>query len=196
MITVTVVNEEMALQAGWDRVIVLEDPYKSGRECLSCGGLGHEGEPCTECHGNKKYRGKVESDDECTTCTVGQGVFRRSLGFLPCNGCKGSGTSSIFIPDDAQTRPTTGVIQSLGPLCGYIRMHGDWVLVPVAARYKVGDRVIFHAHVGNKFELGSKNDVVIRFIKESELLGTVKGIVKKSPEHGEFKELKEVGIEG
>jgi hypothetical protein len=38
---------------------------------------------------------------------------------------------------------------------------------------------------GNIFELGRKDEVVIRYIKESEILGRLHGVVKKTPTQGE-----------
>lgn len=194
MITLAVINEELAMDATQDRVIVLEDPYKSGRECAACEGKGHQGIKCEECKGNGYYRGKQSSDAECTTCTVGEGPLKRTLKYMPCLICKGSGSSSIIIPDDAKTRPTTGVVQSLGPLCGYVRVGGEWVEIVKDAKLKVGDRVLYTNYTGNIFELGAKKDIIIRILKESEVLARLQGIVKSTPEQGEHKELAEVGL--
>jgi hypothetical protein len=194
MITITVINEEMGMEATQDRVIVLEDPYKSGRECVACEGKGHQGISCEECHGTGKYRGNKRSDSNCTTCSVGEGPFLRVLKYMPCIVCRGTGTSSIAIPDDQQTRPTTGIIKSIGPLCGFIRIGGEWVELPEKAKLKEGQRVAYHQHCGNIFELGAKKDIKIRVIKESEVLLRIHGIMKKTPEQGEFTELKEVGL--
>lgn len=195
MITIAVINEELAMEATWDRIIVEEDPYKDGRACTTCGGLGHCNVACDECHGNGRYRGKSNSEADCTTCTIGEGPMRRTLKHLPCVVCKGSGTSSIVIPDDAQERPTTGVIRSVGPLCGYVKMGGELVKIPEEACLHVGDRVLYHKHTGNIFELGGRGELKIRYLKESEVLGKLKGVMKKTPTHGEFTELSSVGVQ-
>jgi co-chaperonin GroES (HSP10) len=196
MITYAVVNEDLAMEASMDYIIVLEDEYKSGRDCSACDGKGHLNIECSECHGRGTYRGKPFDIEPgyCTTCTVGQGPLRKTLKFMPCHICNGTGTSSIVIPDDAQVRPTTGVVQSLGPLCGYIRTGGEWVKIPTECQLKNGDRVLYHQHTGKIFELGAQGKVKIRYIKEGEILGRLHGVVKRTPTQGEFGELKEVGI--
>jgi len=196
MITLAVLNEELVMDATQDRVIILEDEYKSGRDCTKCLGKGHTYEACSECGGRGTYRGQPESRDPgpCTSCSVGEGPLKRTLKYKPCDVCNGTGTSSIVIPDDAKTRPTTGIVKAIGPLCGYNRIGGEWVKLPDEACLKIGDRVLYHAHCGNIFEMGSKNEIKIRYVKESEILGRLHGVVKKSPAQGEFNELTEVGI--
>lgn len=197
MITLAVINEEMGMEASMDRVIVLEDPYKSGRDCTTCNGTGEEkGVKCVECGGNHYYRGKKprageDEPDNCTTCVVGEGPLQRKLKWNPCPTCKGKGTSSLIIPEDSQTRPTTGVIQSVGPLCGYRIVAGEWLKMPAEACFKVGDRVLYHNMTGSIFDIGDKR---IRYIKEAELLGRLHGVVAKTPLQGEHAELKEVGM--
>ncbi len=196
MITLAVINEELAMSALWDYVIVLEDPYKSGRDCPHCDGKGHQNQECEECHGRGTFRGKVMNAtfDPCTTCTVGEGPLRKTLKFMPCLVCKGTGTSSIVTPEDTHTRPTTGIVQSVGPLCSYTKMGGELVRIPEEARIKTGDRVLYHTFVGSIFELGTTSKIKIRYIKESEILGRLHGVVKKTPLQGEHTELMETGI--
>jgi len=47
MITLAVLNEELGMDATQDRVIILEDEYKSGRDCTKCLGKGHTNEACS-----------------------------------------------------------------------------------------------------------------------------------------------------
>jgi co-chaperonin GroES (HSP10) len=109
--------------------------------------------------------------------------------------CGGTGTSSIVVPDDAQKRPTTGVITSVGPLCAYSPIGGQFVPKPLHVRLKAGDRVFFTLYSGNEYQLGpSGNQVTIRILKEAEVLGKIKGKseIQLAPET--FQELAEVGM--
>lgn len=198
MITVAVINEELALSAFWDRIVVEEDEFRSGMECSACGGIGHRGLECPECHGNGAFRGKVNdiNDWSCSTCTVGEGPLKKTLKFAPCPVCNGKGTSTIIIPDDAQTKPTTGVVKSIGGLCGYIKLEGSYIKLPEDACIKVGDRVVYHSHTGNYYELGKDNKTKIRVLKESEVLCRIHSAQEKSKsfEEGSYPEIKEVGV--
>lgn len=196
MITVAVINEELALEAFWDRVVVEEDPFRSGMECSACNGAGHRGLECPECHGNGAFRGKpTEMNDwTCSTCTVGEGPLKKTLKHAPCPVCEGQGTSSIIIPDDAQTKPTTGIVKSVGQLCGYIKLEGSYIRLPEEARIKIDDRVVYHSHTGNYYELGKDNKTKIRVLKESEILCRLHSAKTKSFEEGSYPEVKEVGV--
>lgn len=194
MITVAVINEDLGIKAWWDRIVVLEDEVKSGMECSACKGVGNLGVKCPDCNGTKAHRGRPESGWECDSCMGGKGSVPRPMGFVPCELCSGRTTSTIIIPDDAETKPTTGTIQSIGQLCGYIKLEGAYIKLPDDVCLHIGDRVVFQRHSGHLFELGKKSEFKVRIIKESEVLCTTIGGVGKpiSPEIN--KELAEVGI--
>lgn len=195
MITVGIINEQLAIEPFQDRVLVLMDGYRSGRECLKCEGKMHLGVKCEYCKGTKFHNAK-EENGSCRDCEVGTSDLRRSLGFEPCDLCKGTGTSSIIIPEDSQTRPTTGKIVGIGALCGKIRIDGQWIDLPEDAKVKKGDRVIFTNFSGNEYELpdGKGNKVKFRLLKEVELMGRLHGVEKKTLENTAFAELEGVGI--
>jgi co-chaperonin GroES (HSP10) len=196
MITHGTLNDAVReMEAYSDRIVVIIDEYKSGRECLRCEGKGHSGMICPHCKGKKTFKGRID-EAECPDCSVGSGPLRKTLGFVPCDLCSGQGTSSIIVPEDAEKRPTTGVITSVGALCGMIRVSGEWVRIPEEAMLHVGDRVVFTLYSGNEFELGAaKNKSVIRILKESEVLGRLSKTPRISPTTREFGDLAEVGMQ-
>src|SRR5579859_5548778 len=68
-----IIRDKYALQpiyGGLGRVLVKVDEYQSSRDCTVCHGTGHTGNPCPECHGNGRYRGKKTSEENCTTCYI------------------------------------------------------------------------------------------------------------------------------
>lgn len=192
--TFAVIGGDLVLEATLDRVIILQDPERTGMECTKCDGTGHTEEKCPHCKGTGCFKGNVE-DGPCPDCEIGTSDARKSLGYVLCSVCKGNGTSSIIIPDDQKTRPTTGKIVSLGPLANYYRNEGEWVPLPENAHFKVGDKVMFTNYSGTVFELGKKREIKIRYLRANEVLSKLHGIVAKSPEAGEFRELEAVGIQ-
>lgn len=139
---VLVVGGKIALQAIEDKIIILLDRFKSGYECSMCGGTG-EGRRCVDCVNGVNTRG--------FKCKVCDGSPDRWLGGT-CPQCKGKG-STIVIPDSAKALPTSGTIVSIGPDC---------------KKRKVGQRVVFGAHVG--FFLPFKGNVRLRMMRETEPL--------------------------
>lgn len=183
------------MEAYYDRVVVIQDEYKSGRECTKCSGKGHLGVKCKYCKGTGFFKGNFDLG-ECPDCRVGSGPLSKSLGHVLCDLCSGQGTSSIIVPEDAEKLPTTGVITSVGWLChflktetGYAPRHPDHIP-------KVGQRVAFTNFSGNMYELGSGHEkVTVRVLKEAEILVTLKAQpsqIKIVAE--EFKDLTAAGI--
>src|SRR6516165_12093427 len=73
--------------ASGDRVIIVEDKFRSGYECSTCGGNGKLA--CTECGGSGRYfRGDVSF--KCSSCE-GRGV-------IVCLVCKGKG-ATLIVPE-------------------------------------------------------------------------------------------------
>jgi len=139
---VLVVEGKIALQATEDKILVLLDKFRSGYECSMCGGDG-AGRRCIDCKNGVNSRG--------FKCKICDGNPDRWLG-SSCPQCKGKG-STIIIPDSAKALPTSGTIVSIGPAC---------------TKRKVGERVIFGAHVG--FFLPFKGNVRLRMMREYEPL--------------------------
>lgn len=140
--TVLVVGGKIALRAIEDKVIILLDKFKSGYECTMCSGSG-EGRRCIDCVNGVNSRG--------FKCKVCDGDTDRWIG-KTCPQCNGRG-STIIIPDSAKALPTSGIIVSIGPDC---------------KKRRVGERVVFGAHVG--FFLPFKGNVRLRMMREYEPL--------------------------
>jgi co-chaperonin GroES (HSP10) len=81
-----------------DRIVVEEDKFRSGYECLNCDGEGTV--DCKRCAGTGTIAGS-----RCVFCTNGQTV---------CPTCQGKG-ATVVIPETAKRRVTTGIVRAIGP---------------------------------------------------------------------------------
>ena len=143
---VYVVQGKIALKAAEDKIIVLLDKFKTGYECKLCGGDGL-GRVCADCNGT----GKNRLDGVCRSCS---GIPDRFVD-KDCPNCAGRG-SSIIIPESSKALPTSGIIVSVGPKCEH---------------RKVGQRVLFGAHVG--YFLPFKGNIRLRTMREYEPLADI-----------------------
>lgn len=149
----------LTLEACADRLIVVEDEFKSGYECGMCDGVGTL--ICENCNGSG--RSSVSKDARCSQCQGRKNVV--------CPECKGKTVveGGIVIPDASSRRPTTGTIVSVGP---DVEQRG---------RYKRAQSVIYTSFSGHVFELnafdlsGREIIIVIRVIQESDILAKVSG---------------------
>lgn len=131
-----IIKETEALRAIGHRILVLEDEFKSGYECRSCGGSGHTDKICKYCNGTGLWRGKPDNG-ACADCEVGTSDGRKSLGYEICPECKGK-TGVIIIPDSAKRRPLTGKVLSVGR---------------DVTEFKVGTHVMYTNYTGTDFEI-------------------------------------------
>src|SRR4029077_11404577 len=114
------------MEAFNDRLLVIEDEFRSGYECTTC--LGKMKVPCAKC-GARGYavcdncRGSGQSmlapGARCTLCTgVGKLLCDVCAGnkVVTCAACEGRGVAEggIVIPEASERRPTTGVVVSTG----------------------------------------------------------------------------------
>lgn len=111
---------DLKFEALGDRLIILEDEFKTGYECSRCGGSCKTA--CTECHQGVKANGK-----KCSMCE-GEGHIR-------CESCGGKG-GLLVAPDITQRRPTTGRVVSAGPKAGSVKV-GESVMYSNFAGYVV-----------------------------------------------------------
>ena len=88
----------VSFEATGDRILVMEDPFKSGYECETCGGSGKL--KCDNCE-----EGITSTGKKCSFC--------EQSGRIKCPVCLGKG-GLIVVPDNQQARPTTGRIVSIG----------------------------------------------------------------------------------
>jgi len=187
-----VINREVALLATGDRVFIKEDPFRTGNECPTCDGLGHDNTICKNCNGTGYD--KADSDrGDCIICAVGNAGLRKTLKHTLCNTCKGSGTTSIIIPEDSERRPSSGVIISIGPDVNFHSSiaEGRQYLGP---RLKVGDRVLYSNYAGTTMNFKGKD--AIRIIRQDEVMSKLFAVSEKSVITEEVADtrLKEVGI--
>jgi DnaJ-class molecular chaperone len=125
---------QASFEAFFNRIIVLEDEYRSGYECPRCEGKDIRREisyvVCDGCDG--RGTSAVVKEAVCKVCH-GDGV-------MVCPDCKGKG-AMIVVPDDATLRPTTGTVVSKGE---------------TAKHWELGDKVIFPSSVGHRYVIGGK----------------------------------------
>jgi co-chaperonin GroES (HSP10) len=102
-----------------DRILIEEDPFRSGYECTGCGGSGKAG--CGNCVGGTTSTGK-----KCSHCEDGM---------VTCSVCSGKG-GLLIAPEVSQRRPTTGKVVSVGEDVKTLRV-GDSVMYSNFAGYVV-----------------------------------------------------------
>lgn len=132
-----------------DRLLILEDAFKSGYECRACGGKGTI--RCNECGGFGSYTRNGNSI-KCSQCS--------GTGKLKCSECEGKG-GLLVVPEQSQRRPSTGRVVSTGDKVKY---------------FHVGDDVLYSNFAGHAMDLPLESgQVCLRILHESEILAQVKG---------------------
>jgi hypothetical protein len=149
-------NTFMTGPTGWvaefERILILEDPFRSGYECSDCDETGMV--VCPDCVDGHSV---VNPVIKCKTC---QGER-----LVKCAPCGGKGVL-LEIPEVAQRRPTTGRIVSIG--------HET-------KRFKRGDSVLYSNFVGEVYDLtgiddvGREKKVILRVMKEREVICSLTG---------------------
>lgn len=134
-----------------DRVIVLEDEFKSGYGCPRCnpsgtdpGGVTYVG--CPACNATGKH--PIVAHARCNECMGSKKVV--------CPDCGGKG-GLLVVAQETGRRPSSGTIVSAGSECKYL---------------KVGDAVLFSNHAGYVVDLGEK---ALRILHEPEILAGIEG---------------------
>jgi hypothetical protein len=142
----------MGMEALFDRVLVVEDEFRSGYECDTCGKSGHVA--CKDC---KDGSSPLNPDIRCKSCSGTKQI--------KCPECNGLG-ETIVIPEVAKRRPTTGQIVSIG--CDVKGL-------------KQGEYVAYPGFCGEVWELsgidhgGAERTIVMRIMKEREVICRVTG---------------------
>lgn len=174
----------MGMKACFNRILVVEDDFRSGYECETCNKTGQvncghcKGEGsvvCENCTGSGKS--SVVIGAKCSTCE-GSGKLEstctecKGSGKQSCSDCKGIG-ETIVIPEVAKRRPTTGQIVSLG-----WSATRTWYGI---RRFNRGDYVAYGNFCGEVWELsgldyqGNESTIVCRMMKDNEVLCQVSG---------------------
>lgn len=135
----------LKFEAIGDRLIILEDQFKSGYECPKCDGHGVYG--CNSCNQGVKPNGK-----KCSDC--------EGKGHVTCTECGGKG-GLLIAPETAQRRPTTGRIVSVGDRCKELKL-GDSVLYSN-----------FSGYIVDLVRAGQP--IVLRILHETEVLTRMEG---------------------
>jgi co-chaperonin GroES (HSP10) len=135
--------------AMFDRVIVREDPFRSGYECRHCDEKGW-----IECQNCDKGKSKVNPEISCKFC---HGTLK-----LTCAACKGKGVrqGGLAIPDASKRRPTTGEVVSVGAECRFLKLH---------------DKVMYTSFSGSLVDLEARERTILRILYEKEVLCRVRG---------------------
>jgi co-chaperonin GroES (HSP10) len=161
----------LEMEATGDRVIVVQDDFKFGTECTTCGArdirMISQTEQrsvieCPDCQGTKWVH-KAGSDKIMVKC-----VGCEARGWIICPDCSGTGTEAGLIahPQDREQRPTTGAIVSVGER---------------VSKFKRGDSVIYPSFAGHFWDLaavdvnGNDVKVTIGVLREDEIIARVKG---------------------
>lgn len=131
-----------------DRVLIIEDEFKSGYECSECGGSGNT--PCEGCGGTG--RSKRMQMARCAVC--------EGKGAVMCPTCLGKG-GLLVAPEISQRRPTTGEVISVGEKCVVL---------------KPGQRVMYSNFAGYVVDLNrAGRNVAVRILHETEVLCAMEG---------------------
>jgi co-chaperonin GroES (HSP10)/DNA-directed RNA polymerase subunit RPC12/RpoP len=163
-------------EAADDRLIVLQDEFKSGYECARCGdkehrfkpGIGGQTESVIDCE-NCNGKGHYQKGEGLSTNTVFCSLCERT-GKVPCPDCDGKGSKTIVLAEDQKGRPTTGTVVSVG--------FG-------VQRYKLGDRVCYPSFSGHAFDLtgvdpeGKTVERTLVIHIERDILAKVHGTLEK-----------------
>jgi co-chaperonin GroES (HSP10) len=156
-----IINESEAFRAIGNRILVLEDEFRSGLECKTCDGKGHIGIPCEYCKGTRMFKGRQDGG-ACPDCEIGTSDARKSLGYQLCPDCKGR-QGLIIVPDNSKRRPVTGKVVSVG--------HA-------VTEFKVGDRVMYTNFTGTDFDI--KGGFKVRVMLEHDVMAEYKQLKKSS----------------
>jgi len=144
------------MEAFDDRILVIEDEFRSGYECETCG--GKQLVVCDKCGGSGKSY--LNSLARCSKCEG-----KRAIECPTCSG-KGVRQGGIIVPKVSERRPTTGRIVSIG--------HSVKNLTR-------GISVIFPSHIGHVYDVQAWDEnnqeitVVVRVMRETEVLAKISG---------------------
>lgn len=140
-----------------DRILVVEDEFRSGYECQDCVGKKKIISPeleelvCESCNGSGKS--VIVADAKCSQC--------RGSGRTLCPTCKGKG-GMIVVAQASERRPTTGTVVSIGPEVRNVER---------------GESVLYTSFSGHCYDLAMPNgsELCIRIIQPSDILAKVSG---------------------
>jgi co-chaperonin GroES (HSP10) len=189
--TNVIVLGALTMEASGNRILVLEDEFRSGMECPACVGKRKIKSPeleelvCENCEGSG--RSMISKEARCSRC--------KGTGRTICEKCKGKG-GVLIVAEQSERRPTTGQILSIGSeifctLCdgagGSSGQVGDGIVnskdcprckgTGGTQTFQRGQSVIYTSFSGHCWDLELPNgeQIVIRVIQESDILAKVSG---------------------
>jgi co-chaperonin GroES (HSP10) len=159
-------------EAHGDRVVVLQDEYRSGYECALCldkdkrtiAGKEVSVVPCEPCAGTGR-RAKAGNPNLQVKCSDCEGH-----GIVACPECGGKG-GTIVLAENTKGRPTTGTIVSVGP---------------DVTRWNRGDKCIYPSFAGHAYDLsgvsktGKVIPVVLVILRDQEILSRMYGTLEQN----------------
>lgn len=194
----------LSMEASGNRLLVLEDEFRSGMECPACVGKRKIKSPeleelvCENCEGTGKS--VISKEARCSRC--------KGTGRTICEKCNGKG-GLLVVAEQSERRPTTGQILSVGDeifckacdgkgVIGTITPHpkpsqgqefpgsGAAMITHNCTRckgtggtqmFQRGQSVIYTSFSGHVWDLDLPNgeQIVIRVIQESDILAKVSG---------------------
>lgn len=163
---------DAGFEAFGDRVIVLQDDYRSGYECPRCldqdkrtyAGREVSVIQCEVC-GGTGYRAKAGNPNLQVKCSDCEG-----FGVVACPECGGKG-GTIVLADNTKGKPTTGTIVSVGE---------------DVTRWKRGEKCIYPSFSGHAYDLSGMNKtgkivpVVLVILREQEILSRMYGTLEQN----------------
>lgn len=163
---------EAGFDAHHDKVIILQDDYRSGLECQTCldeskhtvAGREVSTIACEDCGGSGR-RLKVGNDSITVKCGGCDGA-----GWKICPDCNGKG-GNIVLPESQKGRPMSGTIVSVGPK---------------ATLWKRGEKCLYPSFAGHAYDLKAKTragktvDAVLLIIREDEILVRMHGRLEQN----------------
>jgi hypothetical protein len=161
----------LGIEATGDRIVVVQDQFKFGTECITCGAKDirmmsstrqASVVPCPDCGGSLRVK-KAGSDTMTVKCNACD-----AHGWVICPDCNGTGVEAGLIahPSDRERRPTTGRVVSVG----------DRV-----TRFARGESVIYDSFSGHFWDLtaldteGNEHPVSVGVLREDEIISRVRG---------------------
>jgi DnaJ-class molecular chaperone len=179
----------LTMEAFDDRLLVIEDEFRSGYECPTCVGKKKIKSPeleelvCENCDGTGKS--VISKEARCSAC--------KGTGRTICPTCLGKG-GVIVVAEASERRPTTGIVVSIGDkiFCkrcdgkGFIGDAGEDGLTVTSCNLckgtggtrtiERGQSVMYTSFCGHVYDLEtSAGQVTIRVIQESDILVKVAG---------------------
>jgi hypothetical protein len=149
----------IGLEALTDRIIILQDEYRSGYECQRCMERDVRNNvsmvKCDNC-----FNGTTSTGKKCTPCN--------GLAVVPCPECGGKGGLLASSDQDKDKRPTTGTVCSIGES---------------VTRINLGERVMFPSYIGHSFDLaaidihGNTVTAVVTMCRYEDLLCKLHGVL-------------------